>query len=1328
MKEINTSFGLFLFFLERYSMQHLKRQMNGDILASYLTCLYTCDHTKKSGYRCDIDGLDTTSCKTIYRWCKYNIPTKRVTEPFVNILLNLLSSNKSYFNTNTYTLNISGNFSIKNKDGHEFSFYESLILEDSEKQKIMLEFQNLIELCDMVEDIKNEDTVNTQYLRLQKYHDWNSFYLFLFEFLFWKFNKIYKYDEENEKNELNRLYHPSFEILKNSKNQFDILSNAIDLKSFDDRMAPNVFDENENEVSDLKELVKSKKKIFIGTEGGAGKSFLTAHLMEELIKENEICVWVFSKTVYSLNCVYHMIDKLFPDEEKIDCPKDLKKNLDSYDIKRLYVFIDGFNESTNQDELKQSIAELIDIEKVNLILTSRYGDPNFNEFYKLKVDAISEENIKRIFGKEYTDLDATVLQLIKRPFFLALAIKNKQNILNVTTAAGLINEEYNRIKSNFGDTTSPNLEALNWFREYVYFDYITPQNKRRLYLDHVESKEKYIDLLSKNRLIIKDEDEKILNFPHEYIRDFMVAKHIYLLLKEAIDKKRQTQVVFNNKFSDVVMKFVGELSGVIKKDNILVQSLDFIGITDADDNSENAAATAAIIKSLALSNNNDLSQLDFSYLDLSESELNNIRTGSDFRSSIIAKKTFVKDVHSSGARTFEIVSLGQKNGRKQLEEKFLVSFGNTDMVIVEPLDLIVKRKISNDNAASDKRVNHYSLSSSDFPTSSASLENTIVVTTHKGNAFLYTIYKDNNSLCSSEKLIYGTVLNDTNSNDKDKALTVLSRDNEYYMLLESGRVLSFDKNCGKIDERFYLGEKALSFCIGKDNFYGLSLSENCIKIQNTKGIVANIEIDNLKENIRLKSAYGSVSQNEFIAFAICNSDDLFLFDLTKNTLKKFNNIEKIQKKDINYIETQRNEILLASESGYVFKFLYDYDGENIVKTGEIKIDRQDLSAEKASFHENENEIYVCSLNRQIIKYSDNFFEKKRLIGNYEGLRKLLNVSGDYQDILVTSYDGCVVFLKKKDDFFYYVKNKVVVSRKSWVWSAIRVDKRHYLFGTDGKIWLYDSNTSEIINSIEVDFRPEAFFIDNDNIYCVGGSRLLKLYISDNENFFDDKGGLKFDEKKTIFSINKIDNNLVVGWSENNDNVAGISFVYKDEKEQTNLISEVYSGRVRDIIPFENYILVVGTNIKNENNETEFFSTIFSFENNKLIKKCKLAGHNGYIVKGAVQKASKSKYLIATCGDDNILNVYEFDCEGENVIEKSHYQHSNKLFDVAFVDNNHIMCTSLSGELISFQIHNQNAETLFMNSSRMLTFGANFTDATIADEELKTVFKYFNNTY
>lgn len=289
-----------------------------------------------------------------------------------------------------------------------------------------------------------------------------------------------------------------------------------------------------------------------------------------------------------------------------------------------------------------------------------------------------------------------------------------------------------------------------------------------------------------------------------------------------------------------------------------------------------------------------------------------------------------------------------------------------------------------------------------------------------------------------------------------------------------------------------------------------------------------------------------------------------------------------------------NSILVATENGYILKYSYygNYDnGEpKIIKAAIAKIDKNALSVEKVLFDtdtQSENKfIIACSLNRQMLKYSDDLYEINRIRGNYSGLRSFISVNRDsFDELLVTSYDGCVLRLCKIQNGLYHCTAKVKVD-SSWIWSIQRISSSLFVTGSDSLITLFALTDTgiEIVDTVRVEHRPECLICCGAIIYAACLDKIYSFNINYDDLRLESNDEL-FPGGRKIFTLAGAGNMFFFGWSSGRDEKAGISSV---SSSKGNMLSENYQGRVRDIKFFgKNLALIIGTNHKNK----EFFSVI-----------------------------------------------------------------------------------------------------------------------------------------
>lgn len=885
--------------------------------------------------------------------------------------------------------------------------------------------------------------------------------------------------------------------------------------------------------------------------------------------------------------------------------------------------------------------------------------------------------------------------------------------------------------------------------------------------------------------IIHEGDERTNSFTyqHEHYRDYWVAYAVFQDLLRCVENyegpNRANALIdtMDGSYSQTVLRFVGELAQVNLKGNVLDGVLNSLRRSAVQDDEvwlsdRNAKATAKLIDIYRIVLDGEIIGIDLNELNLSVTQLNRARTctrntKAAFRGSLIDESTFVVSMHESAPRRVEVL---------RLEDRcYLVTISNTDLLIatLPELDYVWRYPHL---ARNGDPVSTHEL------TTSVILGSCIMAVDSSGDVWEWDFTLENDVPCVSPvrkheeaktalKVFpwsdeYGQLIALQCKDDgrivqyevvPDRG--VLEPIDEYYSIddlthvdtrktitsshlhtffcwaiaAEDGiQIWKYDTNEGKSSVICFIPDRNVipdyMICVGSEQssrdsrelHFGSSERDGSMLVL----VAINQEYTNLYQ---INLPKGSLGEARYIQLEW--SEGRTKLDNQYNTTqRKYNRI--------NAMSFAGDKMLLAASDGCIYHYTFDktlgrYVPDEVapwIRLAATTFAVEDVLyvpmnlSEDASLDRKKNEIEIAavSVDRSVhLIEKDSLFPKKKLPGYNDGLRRLMHVNDNL--VMVTSYDGCVLELYRKDDRML-CRDKLPVG--NWCWALERISSSIYAVGYMSGLALVDISRDEIlyrINGFAQKVEHLLYLPDIERTLISVSQDAVRVYEvveSNGKLLLADKGRLSVPESSASYWIKRDGNALFIsinGEKESDPRIArfDLSMPLVGQLPTIMRTGSKY-GRIRDIHLLGDYLMASGLcgNDGEAKSSQVCLYDVSDFNTAKLL--LTIEGFNSYIVHSAIFSIGEGIWRAAIIDSQSNGQLYQYTIHmrDDGLLSAdlaSTHVFPAKLCDVAFDDKGDLLLTCLNGYLYGKQWFNDAVDKLFRNKCYMLTFGTDMSD-------------------
>lgn len=525
----------------------------------------------------------------------------------------------------------------------------------------------------------------------------------------------------------------------NCKNQYQRNLRMMEIGTINPELfAPIVRAENKQPVDDfVAEIIqrdpsKLSRHIFVEAAGGYGKTHRFLDAMRQLLSLNRMCAYIQCIQIDDENFIQDHLRQNYLPAIANDMGK-IKQWFTAYHSKPFILFLDGYNENTNQSKLQNAISKLIDIPGLQLVVSSRYEREFFYSFHALTLQELAQQDVNRMLqqaNRSYASMSRSMRKVLQTPMFLSLYLSAEEG--QYQTASALMHQEIEALLHRYaikrGGTDSASYQQFsrilndifplfvcNDYRTYhgrltftkvAFEDFVRafPQECNDLNADQILSE------LVQHKIILYAPERRSYFYRHEHWRDYWVASYLHHQILRILDSDQneheQLNALLCYQYSDVIFEHLGAM---LEEAKLLGDVLNIVRLPYEATNSEyeqwlsdsNATTTERLLciyKQLNkidgisyLSSDCSLRQLNLTKTDLSHVSFPE-NSYNLFDGSLISAYTFAPTTHESAVRRVEIIksttqySEGVK-GSATHPQAWSVSFGNSDMLICSCPDL-----------------------------------------------------------------------------------------------------------------------------------------------------------------------------------------------------------------------------------------------------------------------------------------------------------------------------------------------------------------------------------------------------------------------------------------------------------------------------------------------------------------------------------------------------------------------------------------------------------------------------------------------------------------
>lgn len=525
----------------------------------------------------------------------------------------------------------------------------------------------------------------------------------------------------------------------NCKNQYLQNLRMMEIGTINPELfAPIVRAENKQPIDDfVNEIIqrdpsKLSRHIFVEAAGGYGKTHRFFDAMRQLLSLNRMCAYIQCIQIDDENFIQDHLRQNYLPAIANDMGK-IKQWFAAYHSKPFVLFLDGYNENTNQSKLQNAISKLIDIPGLQLIVSSRYKREFFYSFHALTLQELSQQDVSRMLNqanRNYASMSRGMRKVLQTPMFLSLYLSAEEG--QYQTASALMQQEIEALLHRYaikrGGTDSASYQQFsrilndifplfvcNDYRNYhcrLTFTKVAFEDFVRAFPQECDglTAERILSELVQHKIILYAPERRSYFYRHEHWRDYWVAHYLHNQILRILDSDKggneQLHALLCHQYSDVIFEHLGAM---LEEQQQLGEVLNMVRLpfeaTDeeyeqwqSDENATTTERLLCIYKQLHkedgisyLASNCSLRQLNLKRTDLSQVTIPN-DSYNLFDGSLISADTFAPTTHESAVRRVEII----KSSAQHVEDAedgatqtlaWSVSFGNSDILICSCPDL-----------------------------------------------------------------------------------------------------------------------------------------------------------------------------------------------------------------------------------------------------------------------------------------------------------------------------------------------------------------------------------------------------------------------------------------------------------------------------------------------------------------------------------------------------------------------------------------------------------------------------------------------------------------
>lgn len=488
-----------------------------------------------------------------------------------------------------------------------------------------------------------------------------------------------------------------------------------------------IYEHGRNKNIKIDDIFNTEENIALIGEGGTGKTTSLLKIWKDLLKSESIEQYKTVPIYIPLNDVNASKDERFI---SAFCSLRYNFNINNITLPNDYkilLLLDGFNEITiSGNSVAAEVREALYNKAATLtriIITSRY---DFTDIYSIEginkyfIQPLDKDTINEYLRNFFLSPSNLLYQLLSTPMMLTLYTntnmmkkeiskkihipflenntkgeilydfilcqlgKNFQldclqnatlafiSIFTILPYLGYIMERQGQFSLMEKDYWSTIKDGLNIYTEELYEKLLnnTVPNLYKFLNFKINVDNEYIKgistFLTDTLSILQTEDNR-LSFRHQYFRDFFSSLHILNDITISCGLNKTPSTLTERIIPKYIMEFIGEISQEYSKqnaENIIKKILDFARHKKSN---EIPLLCNNIVNVQAIAHNNDLSHVDYSFLDLSKVSLNGIifsnkQNKAKFEGAILSSNTFLISGHLGQVRS----AVYSKDGKKVL--------------------------------------------------------------------------------------------------------------------------------------------------------------------------------------------------------------------------------------------------------------------------------------------------------------------------------------------------------------------------------------------------------------------------------------------------------------------------------------------------------------------------------------------------------------------------------------------------------------------------------------------------------------------------------------
>ena len=1204
-----------------------------------------------------------------------------------------------------------------------------------------------------------------------------------------------------------------FSLLERCRERFEHLASQLGVHDLDAGIDENLFcpiyeegKESKGEPVDLYSVIRENDHthILLQADGGLGKTYTFLHVMHLLLRDGHPCAYIpcylfTGSDGEEDNLIVKNLCNLYLPSGTSD-EAAMNRYFRAQKDKVFHLFLDGYNEAVAKPQLARELARISSsLPDVKIIISSRYSDAVFasNKYGHYTMRGLNADKVKAILkehGRNYSRLNIGLRKLLLTPMFLSLFIRMKEVDAHIDTAAELMDRERKRVIEavSRGGLESVAAEAKECLEKtwpgFVREEYLSTGHelsfsgaRLREYLEaHAgpgEKAENAFKFLEDFSLIRKyNEFRNSYAYQHEHFRDYYVAYAVIRGLREGLDlrdasaRAEAVMAALDGNYSEIVLRYIGELAQCGMKDNVLQDALralrrDAVADEAAWLGARLAGVTARIIRIFMLTLDNSLVGMDLEGLNLSAVQLNRARTctrkdKASFTGSLIAENTFIGSLHESAPRRVELLCLDSRS--------FLVTVSNQDLLIsaLPEMDKVWRyphqdaegKPVSTNPIVSSTMlggclltvddagaVREWDFSMKDgIPCASA-------VRNHPDAEPAVKVFpwSDPDGPLIALQKKEGVILEYYDDEDPETGIRSLAlTENEYRLPGLEGEKPNLTMTSVPSHLFFcWAGKREDGVHVFRFDADEGACRELCVipepGLQPDRMLCVGSE-QATRENNKLDFGKSPQDGNWLILSAVCGEyTRVYQIPLSRSgagegwvTLSWPDGRQELvnspgTERDCNRVNAMSfadGKMVLAAGDGRVYPFRFDEILKRFVPdTGAnvAVIAGQTFAVEDVLFVSDEALAAVC-INRSVhLLDAATMFPKKILPGYNDGLRQLLLLREGLA--VATAYDGGLLELGRGDGR-WTCRDKLPVmadsSRSSWCWSVEKIDAGLYAAGGMNEIVLADLTRDRVLCRITATGKNKIehlLYLPNLDSTLIAssveGARLYRVAEKNGEMFLEERGALAMPDTPSCYWIVRCGDRLYASVNvkvnkERTPRIMGYSLTEPLAGQEPEIIETgAPFGRIRDIRALGPWLMASGLCGGDGGKECSYVG--FYNLRDGTWSDLKLQGFRGYIIHSAAWQEAPDTWRVAVAEkySNGRLRRYRLDASGGEL--KAEELGEPVVFpaspcDVAFDGAGDLLVTALDGGLYALPWTEEEYRRLFRNKCYLQTFGADMS--------------------